>query len=108
MEPSHDCTAGFCYGYAVQSCVPLQYLRSGGSGISLHVTERDLRVEEPPEAPLLEWTRRPGHELHAKVYRAGAAYRMWTDLEGWFEIDAANRSVTVPPCSDPVRREERF
>ena len=108
MEPSHDGTAGFCYGYAVQSCVPLQYLRSGSSGISLHVAERDLRVEEPPEAPLLEWTRSPGHELHAKVYRAGAEYRMWTDLEGWFEIDAANRSVTVPPCSDPVRREERL
>ena len=75
MEPSHDDTAGFCYGYAVQSCVPLQYLRSGSSGISLHITEQDLRVEEPTEAPLLEWTRSPGHELHAKVYRAGTEDR---------------------------------
>jgi hypothetical protein len=88
--------------------MPFRYLRSGGGGISLHVTEQELRVKEPPEAPLLEWTRRPGHELHAKVYREGAAYRMWTDLEGWFEIDAVNRSATVPPCSNLVRREERF
>src|SRR5438034_1082947 len=46
--------------------------------------------------------------LHSGGAGGGAAHRMWTDLEGWFEIDAANRSVTVPPCSDPVRREERF
>lgn len=100
-------TAGFCYGYEVQSSLPFHYLRPAGRGMPLQVAERHS-PDEPPGEPLLEWTRQPGHDLHAKVYADGRGYRLWTDLEGWFQIDPAMPAITIPRCSDAVRREERL
>ncbi len=74
----------------------------------LRIVEQEHVVGEIREQPVAEWPRRPGHELHAKIYMAGTEYRMWTDLEGWFSIDATHPSITVPPCPDPVRIEERL
>src|SRR5712691_8111378 len=104
MESPRDGTAGSCYGYEVRSSLPFRYLRSGGGGVPLEVTEQD-RTHEPPGEPLLEWTRQPGHELHAKVYADGTGYWLWTDLEGWFQIDPVSALIGAPPCPDTVRRE---
>src|SRR5712692_8018070 len=60
--------------------------------MALRIVEQEHLVGEIREQPVAEWPRRPGHELHAKIYMAGTEYRMWTDLEGWFSIDATHPS----------------
>jgi hypothetical protein len=99
--------AGACYGFEVRSTFAFQYLRAPGDATALHIVERAAELR-PAEDPVIEWVRQPGHPLHAKLYTAGERFRLWTDLEGWFEIDPSHPEVSLPPCLDAVRREERL
>lgn len=106
VAPSPGSSVGSCYGFEVRSSLPFEYLRLPGDGTALTVLEQDHHHDSSDE-PVLEWMRRPGHELHAKVYVDGDRYRLWTDLEGWFHIDPSVPSISVPASGDQIRREER-
>lgn len=99
---------GACFGYAVTSELSFCYLRTSGGSEALTVTERSDASEIPSPQPTMEWTRRPGYDLHVRLYaEKGQRHRMWTDREGWFDIDPCLNRITVPVCDDHIRREER-
>ena len=102
---------GACYGYELRSSLPFAFLLESppGAGLApLEVVESDERNEDA-RPPLIEWTPRPGNELHARVYDDdGRGFRLWTDLEGWFRIDSSGPCISVPARADPVRREMRL
>jgi hypothetical protein len=97
-----------CYGFDVDSDLQMRLgRRSAAGGQQLRVEESD----DPPAVsgePLIEWLPRENNALHVRIYACEGAYDMWTDLEGWFHIDPAASSITVPVCDDTVRREERM
>jgi hypothetical protein len=73
----------------------------------------ELRVEEGSDPipavgePLYERLPRPDRPLHARIFTEGDRFRLWTDQDGWFEIDPGSRVVTVPREAEAIRREER-
>jgi hypothetical protein len=97
-----------CYGYEVDSDLPLLFGRGPAfGGQRLRLTES----ADPPAVagdPLIEWLPRPDNALHVRIHASEDSFDMWTDLEGWFHIDPASSSITVPVCDDTVRREERL
>jgi hypothetical protein len=93
-----------CFGYAIQSSLPLVYLRPG-SGMPMHVSERGDLAQRPAEAPLLEWLPRPDHPYRASLYAAGDGYLLWTEHLGTMEIDPMASSIILSPTQDPARRE---
>lgn len=102
-------STGACFGCTIASPLRLRYLRGGSGGPVLAVTERDGPAEPSAGPPVMEWTRRPGYDLHARLYAGpGRRHRLWTDREGWFDMDPLEQRITVPACDDEVRREERL
>lgn len=98
---------GTCYGFEVRSSLALRFLRDGASGVPLVVREDERAGDEGAEL-VAEWNRRPGHDLHARLYANGGGFDFWTDREGWFHIDPGAPLVTVPHALDEIRLEERL
>jgi hypothetical protein len=95
---------GSCFGFAISSPLELRYLR-GGDGDPLVIVEGP--VMQPDRAtPLLDW-RPPRHPFRAALYVERGTYMLWVADAGWYTIDPERPAISVPPGSDPVRREER-
>jgi hypothetical protein len=115
MSPSPDASspadaaspAGSCYGYAISSSLPFAYLRDGGFGDRLEVTESDA-VPQVDGDPTFRWTRSREEELEGCLYVEDDRYLFWSDREGWYEIDPDGPSITVPAGADPIDRERRL
>lgn len=98
---------GACFGFAVRAALALKYVREG-SGEALEVAlSADEGGGERGEL-LHEWLPRPGHSLHARLYRNGHLYSFWVGGMGSYVIDPGARRVAVPPAEDAVLREERL
>jgi hypothetical protein len=101
-------TAGTCFGFSVDSEMPLRYLRNRGDGDAL-----TIRLAPGPVAPpadrrsILEWEP-PSAPLAARLYDTAGGYDLWVDSSGWFGIHLDERVIDVPDDDDPVRREERL
>jgi hypothetical protein len=99
--------AGACYGYGVRSSLDFTYLREGG-GDPFDVVEHPDTGKVPDGEPVLEWTPRPEHPFHARVYERGGTFDVWIDGMGTFHVDPDASHVSVPADAEPVRREERL
>lgn len=101
---------GTCFGFAVASDLPLQYLRGGPAEARLRVEEAAGAPNGPPGRLLTSWRRDGDRPLEARLHADGTPdrFRLWVGGSGWFGIDAAAAVVTVPAGEEPVRREERL
>ena len=101
-EPS----AGTCFGFAVHSSLPFEYLR-GGSGQPLEITAPTPEEREDGEL-VAEWTPTATNPLHGRLLRSEGGYRLWTAGAGWFSINPQRSTITLPAMADAVRREEHL
>jgi hypothetical protein len=98
--------AGTCFGFAIHSTLPFRYLRSG-TGPRLDVTAPSKPGPGPDDELVLDW-QPPRRPFRAELYSDGASFRLWVDGTGWFGIDPAASTITVPEAADAVRLEERI
>ena len=102
-----DHTGGTCFGFQVESSLPLSYAR-GGTGERLDVEIEDASPEGDPGQLVREW-RIEGHEpFHASLYARDGTYRLSTQDSGWFEVDPAQPRISLPANGNAVKREERL
>lgn len=102
-----EASIGTCYGFAVRSDLPFQYLRSG-DGPPLTVSA-PAEVDEAEAGPVvLEWSPSARFPLHGRLHRHDGGFRLWIETWGWFTIDPESRRVAVPETPDVLRREERL
>jgi hypothetical protein len=100
---------GTCFGFGVSAPLAFRYLREGtGDPIDVSVDEVDPDVDRGEL--VLRWDRERNNPIEAQLYRAadGRRYSLWVEGTGWFQVDPESGRVTVPPCADVVRREERL
>ena len=109
MEPSGAPARGTCYGFEIRSSVPLAYVR-GGTGPPLFIRER--AADEGPGSPLgrliAEWPASAIMPWAGRLHDRDGGFWLWSDDLGWFGIDPSASTISVPPTSDPVAREERL
>lgn len=108
--PRQPFRQGSCFGFSVQSALPLRFLRNG-SGEQLEVDSRPgdgQSTESTGNEPLLEWNFNPVEPFLARLYRGGLGYRLWIAGEGWFTIDVVGRRIIVPEFADTVLLEHRL
>lgn len=99
-------SAGGCFGYAVRSKLGFRFLREGGEQ-SLEITEKRLEASSSEEL-LKEWMP-PDSPVRMQLYRQqDSGYRIWVEDFGWIGVEPGIPRITVPPCPDGVRREERI
>jgi hypothetical protein len=103
-------TRGAVYGFDVRSALPFVYLRDPPSepfDSWLEVTVEAGGPEPPDDVPpLLEWTARPDHPFHARLWAVEDRYDMWIDEMGGYSVWPSEPRVRVPADAAPVRREE--
>jgi hypothetical protein len=95
---------GSCFGWAIQSALPFNYLREGG-GAPLEIVEgcadqgagELLREWNPPQLP-----------ARSRLYRCGSDFRLWVENVGWALVEPGGPRITLPEGLDPIRREERL
>jgi hypothetical protein len=92
-----------CYGYSVDSSIPLRFTRPGASAEALNVVER--RGDEPrhDEPHILDWVTPNG--VAGRLFGGSRIYDFWADGVGWYRIAPLERTVEVPPSDQEVRRE---
>jgi hypothetical protein len=98
-------TLGTCFGFEVRSRLPFRYLR-GGSGDPLEIRVNGTHGPADRDELVLDWAP-PLNPFRAKLFASGGTFRLWVEDAGWFSIDPAERTITVPDSHDPLRREER-
>ena len=98
--------AGTCYGFAVSSPLPLEYLR-GGAGEPLEIGAIETEGPRPNDTLLVEWEPTPDRPLEARLYSDGQSFRLWIGDGGWFSVEPAARRIEVP-VDGGLRREERL
>lgn len=99
---------GTCFGFSVHSSLPFHYLRDGNEGGALEISAPSQDGPGPDGRLLVEWTPREGRPLHARLYQAGAGYRLWISSGEWFDIDPEAGRIAVPQTPNPILREERL
>ncbi len=98
--------SGTCYGFAVESDVPLAYLR-GGTGDPLEIRAPAPEGEQPGDALLIEWRPSPERPLEARLWSDGRRFRLWIGDGGWFTVEPETPRIDVP-ADGGIRREERI
>lgn len=93
---------GSCYGFEIRSDLRFGTLRDGG-GEPLHIQALSSLAAVPKGKLVYEW-HEPG--FHAQVVFDGRTYGFLVHGIGWFVIDPASSTISVPPIEDPVLREE--
>ncbi len=97
------------FGYAIQSEMPLRFLREGGGGEALHIVEGPAQAERPREGFIVEWSLRGGtEEVSATLYEVPGGFEYWTADAGRFFVDVAQGRIEVPPMTDTILREQRL
>ena len=95
---------GTCFGWAIQSELPFNYLREGG-GEPLEIQEGEM--QQAPGELLREWNP-PLFPVRSRLHRSGDNFQLWVEDFGWIYIEPDRPRITVPAGLDPVRREERI
>jgi hypothetical protein len=100
---------GTCFGFDVRSALDFAYLRDGPGEEQLTVLEDETERWTPEGPPDLEWSPRPDHPFHARLWSRGGRYHLWIGGTGWFQVDPGAATVTVPRSAPgDVRREARL
>lgn len=93
---------GSCFGFEIRSDLRFSTLR-GGSGQPLHIEAHSSLAAVPKGKLVYEW-HEPG--FHAQVFFDGRRYGFLVHGIGWFVIDPASSTISIPPIDDPALREE--
>ena len=102
---------GSCFGFAVDSSVPLLDLREPATdlpALTIREADADAAAATPGGAPIAEWAASPTVPWPGRLHRSGSGWDLRVDGAGWFRIDPRAGVITVPPTTDPLRREERL
>lgn len=102
---------GSCFGFAVESSVPLLDLRELATDLPALVireADADAAAATPNGALIAEWAASPAIPWPGRLHRSGTGWDLQIDGAGWFRIDPGAGVITVPPTTDPLRREERL
>lgn len=102
-EPS----PGTCFGFAVRSSLPFEYLRVG-AGTPLDVSASSAVPDGDGGEVLLQWAPSSRFPLAGRLIRAAPGFRLWVDTWGWFLVDPDAPRVTLPDTPNVIRREERL
>lgn len=99
---------GSCFGFDVDTDVPLRFLRAGPGGAGrLRVTVRDAAPRPRDLTPVAHWggcRGEPASSLHAE----GDRFWLWAEDDGWYRIDPSSGEIAIPSGIESVRREERL
>lgn len=88
-------SAGSCFGYAVDSELPLDYLRRG-PGVPLRVLRTDAVPEEPRTPPLVSWPARHERPFSARLHaRPGNGFQFTVEGVARFDVDPGNGVIAV-------------
>ena len=97
------------FGYAIQSELPLRFLREGGGDESLQVSVGPANAERPRDGFIIEWPLRGGvEEVIATLYEVPGGFEYWTTDAGRFFVHLSERRIEVPPMDDAILREQRL
>lgn len=109
LPPRHPFRQGACFGFSVQSALPLRFLRDGtGEPLEIVSVSDDAADDESTHGRfLIEWDYNPIEPFVARLYEWGPGYRLWIAGEGWFAIDVQDCKITVPDVEDILLLEYR-
>lgn len=100
-------TKGTCFGFAVDSAVPLRYLRAEGPGQTLTIVRRPPLHGRDDGELVGTWDPGSRQPLEARLYRMGKGRFRVTVGDGAYDVDAGAGIVGLSG-GDPLRREERL
>ena len=93
-----------CFGFQVDSTVPLRFTRWGGGEEPMGVVEHSSAPTVHDAEPVFQVTT-DGRRM-AALWGSGAEYEFLVDGLGCYRIDPVGRRIEVPAGTDPVRREQ--
>jgi hypothetical protein len=97
---------GACYGFGIDSELPLAYLREGG-GDPLRVVAAAVAGPAADDRLVLEWRATPALPLEAELHSDGRGFRLRIADAGWFSVEPEAGRVEVP-ADGGLRTEERL
>jgi len=108
MAVSERALLGSCFGYAIRSQLPFNFLRTGnGDPLEISVHSED---EPSPQGRLVRsWTQDGNERFLGRLFDDGSGrYRLSVEGEGTFTIDTSAPRISVPVDGNRVKREERL
>ena len=97
---------GSCYGFGVDSVLPLAYLREGG-GDPLAIGASASAGPLPGDRVLVEWRATPELPLEAELHSDGRGFRLRIADAGWFSVEPEEGRIEAP-ADGGLRTEERL
>jgi hypothetical protein len=94
---------GSCFGFQIRSQLRFSALRDGNGGPPLRIDVRSPFAAIPTGELVYEW-KMPGFD--ARVFFDGRRYGFLVEGIGWFVIDPARSTISLPAIDDPALREE--
>jgi hypothetical protein len=93
-----------CFGFVIDSTVPLLFTRGGGGVERLRIAEHRVPWPGGDGSPLFEIV--DGGRRVAGLWSRGEEYQFLVDDLGWYRITPGARSIEIPAGVDPIRREQ--
>src|SRR5438477_6616490 len=93
-----------CFGFSIDSAVPLRFPRWGGGAERLRIVEHRSPSPVAAGEPVFEVVDN-GRRL-AALWSSGERYQFLVEDLGWYRITPGERLIEVPTDAAPIRREQ--
>jgi hypothetical protein len=93
-----------CFGFQVDSTIPLRFTRHGGGVEPMRVVEHSSVPTAHPAEPVFQVMTEG--QRKAALWETGPGYEFLVDGLGCYRIDPVRRLIEVPAEAEPARREQ--